>query len=89
MPRASDLPFYRSLLTEIPAASNPLGIKGAGESGTTPAPAAVINAVVDALSICGVRDIAMPATPERVWQALRAQCQTAKQLAVPVPASER
>jgi carbon-monoxide dehydrogenase large subunit len=89
MPRAGDLPFYRCDLVEIPASNNPLGIKGAGESGTTPAPAAVINALVDALSACGVRDIEMPATPERVWQALRAHCQTAKQLAVPVPASER
>ena len=70
LPRASDVPFYRCTLTEIPAASNPLGIKGAGESGTTPAPGAVVNAIVDALSGQGVRDIEMPATPERVWQAL-------------------
>jgi carbon-monoxide dehydrogenase large subunit len=89
MPRASDLPFYRCTLTEIPAASNPLGIKGAGESGTTPAPAAVINAVVDALSRHGVRDIAMPATPECIWRTLQAHCHIAKQLAVPVPASDR
>ena len=51
--------------------SNPLGLRGGGEGGTTPALGAVVNAIVDALAPLGVRDLAMPATPERVWQAIR------------------
>jgi carbon-monoxide dehydrogenase large subunit len=69
LPRADDLPFFQSLLTGAPSSNNPLGMKGAGEVGPIGAPAAVINAVVDAL---GGRDIEMPATPERVWRVLRA-----------------
>ena len=49
----------------------PFGVRSGGEGGTTPALAAVINAIVDALSEYGVRHIEMPATPERVWRALR------------------
>jgi len=51
--------------------TNPLGIKAAGEGATTPAPAAVINAIVDAIAPLGVRDVSMPATPEKVWRAIR------------------
>jgi aerobic carbon-monoxide dehydrogenase large subunit len=51
--------------------TNPLGIKAGGEGGTTPAPAAVIGAIVDALREYGVRDITMPATPMTVWNAIR------------------
>jgi carbon-monoxide dehydrogenase large subunit len=47
-----------------------LGVKGAGEGGTTGAPPAVLNAIVDALAPYGVRDIDMPATPERVWRTM-------------------
>jgi carbon-monoxide dehydrogenase large subunit len=50
---------------------NPLGIKAAGEGATTPAPAAVINAIVDALSGFGIRDITMPATPENIWRSIQ------------------
>ena len=50
---------------------NPLGVKGVGETGAIASPAAVMNAVVDALAVDGVVDIAMPATPERVWRALQ------------------
>jgi carbon-monoxide dehydrogenase large subunit len=71
MPRASDLPFYATELSEVPSSTHPLGIRPAGEGGTVPALAVTINAVVDALSEFGVRHIEMPATPERVWQAIQ------------------
>lgn len=72
MPRARDLPRFTTRLVEnAPTKGNRLGVKGGGEGGTTPAPAALINAVVDALRPLGVTDIAMPATPLRVWQAIR------------------
>jgi aerobic carbon-monoxide dehydrogenase large subunit len=75
MPRASDLPFYATELSEVPSSTHPLGIRPAGEGGTVPALAVVINAIVDALSEFGVRHIEMPATPERVWRAIQeAQC---------------
>ena len=68
LPRAGDLPFFQSELDESqPCTHNPLGAKGCGESGTIAAPAAVINALLDAL---GVADIEMPATPHRIWQAI-------------------
>ena len=70
MPRASDLPFYATELSEVPSTTHPLGIRPAGEGGTVPALAVVINAIVDALSEFGVRHIEMPATPERVWRAI-------------------
>jgi carbon-monoxide dehydrogenase large subunit len=69
LPRASDLPDFEVELVEVPCATNPLGVKGAGEAGTVGSLPAIMNAVVDAL---GGRSIDMPATPERVWQALRA-----------------
>ena len=71
MPRASDLPSYRTELSEIPSNTHPLGIRPAGEGGTVPALAVIINAIVDALSDFGVRHVEMPATPERVWQAIQ------------------
>ena len=71
LPRADDLPPLVAAGDGVPALSNPLGIKGAGECGTTPATAAVINAIVDALADLGVRHLEMPATPERVWRAIR------------------
>jgi carbon-monoxide dehydrogenase large subunit len=71
MPRACDLPFYATALSEVPSSTHPLGIRPAGEGGTVPALAVVINAIVDALSEFGVRHIEMPATPERVWQAIQ------------------
>jgi len=67
LPRADDVPEFASLLTGRPSLNNPLGMKGAGEAGTIGAPAAVVNAVVDAL---GGRDFEMPATPERIWLAM-------------------
>jgi aerobic carbon-monoxide dehydrogenase large subunit len=70
MPRASDLPFFETELSEVPSTTHPLGIRPAGEGGTVPALAVIINAIVDALSEFGVRHVEMPATPERVWQAI-------------------
>ena len=70
LPRADDLPDIQVDLIEVPCASNPLGVKGAGEAGAVGSPPAVINAVVDALSGDGVTHIDMPATPEVVWRAL-------------------
>jgi aerobic carbon-monoxide dehydrogenase large subunit len=70
MPRASDVPFFDLAFNEVPAPSTLLGVKGGGEGGTTAAPPALINAIVDALSEFGVRHMEMPATPERVWRAI-------------------
>ena len=70
MPRAATLPSLVTALSEVPAPTNRLGVRSGGEGGTTPALAAVINAVVDALADFGVRHIEMPATPERVWHAI-------------------
>jgi carbon-monoxide dehydrogenase large subunit len=71
MPRSDNLPSFKTDLMEIPSPSNPLGVRAGGEGGTTPALAAVINAVVDALAEFGVTHIEMPATPERIWRAIR------------------
>ncbi len=70
LPRADDLPDIEVDLLEVPCASNPLGVKGAGEAGAVGSPPAVINAIVDALSVDGVTHIDMPATPEKVWKTL-------------------
>ncbi|MEK7230387.1 MAG: molybdopterin cofactor-binding domain-containing protein, partial [Pseudomonadota bacterium] len=71
LPRADDLPSFR-VATEVTACThNPLGVKGCGEAGAIGSPAAVINAIVDALAPLGVRDIEMPATPQRVWQTIQ------------------
>jgi carbon-monoxide dehydrogenase large subunit len=70
MPRADMLPSFDTEIGERPAPGNPLGVRPGGEGGTTPALAVVINAIVDALSEFGVRHLEMPATPERVWQAI-------------------
>jgi carbon-monoxide dehydrogenase large subunit len=72
LPRADTLPALQTALSEVPSPTNRLGVRSGGEGGTTPALAAVVNAIVDALSEFGVRHIEMPATPERVWRAIRA-----------------
>jgi carbon-monoxide dehydrogenase large subunit len=69
MPRADDVPSYRIGTRVTPCTHNPLGVKGCGEAGAIGSPAALINAITDAL---GVRDVAMPATPETVWRAIHA-----------------
>ena len=71
MPRADIFPALKTALSEVPSPTNRLGVRSGGEGGTTPALAAVINAIVDALSELGVRHIEMPATPERVWRAIQ------------------
>jgi carbon-monoxide dehydrogenase large subunit len=58
-------------MEDFPCATNALGVKGAGEAGAIGAPPALINALVDALAPLGIRHIDMPATPERVWRAIR------------------
>lgn len=72
LPRADDLPSIAVGIHEALSPINVLGVKGAGESGSTGAPPAVINAILDALAGIGVGGLDMPATPERVWQAIRA-----------------
>ena len=71
MPRADDMPGLVVETREVPAKTNPLGIKGCGEAGTIGALPAVMNAVVDALAPLGVRHLDMPATSENVWRAMR------------------
>jgi carbon-monoxide dehydrogenase large subunit len=70
MPRADDLSSIATDSNPVPTKTNPLGVKGAGEAGSVGAMPAVANALVDALSVLGVRHIEMPATPERIWRAI-------------------
>jgi aerobic carbon-monoxide dehydrogenase large subunit len=72
MPRAQDIPPVRDALHVVPATTNPLGVKGAGEAATTAAIAAVMNAIADAVPGGGADRLTMPATPEKVWAACRA-----------------
>jgi carbon-monoxide dehydrogenase large subunit len=79
MPRADMFPEIETHLEEVPSKTNPLGVKGIGESGTIGAPPTVINAILDALKPYGVEQIDMPATPSRVWDAMqKAKSNTAK-----------
>ncbi|MFY0610748.1 MAG: xanthine dehydrogenase family protein molybdopterin-binding subunit [Hyphomicrobiaceae bacterium] len=71
MPRADDLPNFTAEIVEVLSPTNPLGIKAGGEGGTTPALAAVVNAVLDALEPYGVTDIEMPVNSHRIWQAIQ------------------
>jgi carbon-monoxide dehydrogenase large subunit len=71
VPSAADLPDYKVGRTTTLCPNNPLGAKGIGESGSVGAPPAVINAIVDALSEFGVDNIDMPATPEKIWKAMK------------------
>jgi len=73
IPKAHQCPTYVTGFTEVPTLENPLGVKGAGECGTTGSPPAVMNAVLNALHDRGVTDLDMPATPQRVWRALRGE----------------
>jgi carbon-monoxide dehydrogenase large subunit len=72
MPRAGDLSAIDMDSNPVPTRTNPLGVKGAGEAGAVGAMPAVANALVDALSPLGIRHVEMPATPERLWRAMRA-----------------
>jgi carbon-monoxide dehydrogenase large subunit len=72
LPRADDLPHFNvELARGTPCTHNPLGVKGCGEAGAIGSPPAVINAILDALTPLGVTDLDMPATPYRVWEAIR------------------
>jgi carbon-monoxide dehydrogenase large subunit len=71
LPRADMLPSFTTEISEVPSTSHPLGLRGGGEGGTTPALGAVVNAIVDALADLGVDHVELPATSERVWQAIR------------------
>ncbi len=72
LPRAGDVPFFALGRHDVPTPTNPLGVKGAGEAGLTGAPAAIMNAVADALRSAGAAPVDMPATPAKVWDALQA-----------------
>ena len=72
MPRADYLPSFTTDISQVLSPTNRLGVRGAGEGGTTGALGAVVNAVVDALAEFGVTHIEMPVTPERVWRAIHA-----------------
>jgi carbon-monoxide dehydrogenase large subunit len=71
MPHAAQMPNVDCALEEIPCKTNPLGVKGIGESGTIGAPPTIVNALIDALSPLGVDQIDMPATPLRVWETIQ------------------
>ena len=71
VPSAAELPSFELERTESKSPTNPLGVKGVGETGTIASAPAVIGAVIDAVSHLGVKDIQMPATPERVWRAIQ------------------
>ncbi len=82
LPSAMDLPAFVTDRTETPSTTNPLGVKGVGEAGTIASTPAVVNAIADALRPYGVRDVQMPCTPERVWQAIQSRGDSGKQGAV-------
>jgi carbon-monoxide dehydrogenase large subunit len=72
VPRADDLPPFDTTLAELPTSANPLGVKGSGQAGCIAAPQTILGAIVDALAPFGIDHVDMPATPERVWLAIRA-----------------
>jgi len=71
LPSADQLPMFTTEISEVPSTTHPLGMRGGGEGGTTPALGAVANAIADALAPLGVEHVELPATPERVWRAIR------------------
>jgi carbon-monoxide dehydrogenase large subunit len=71
IPSAAELPSFEVDRVVAPSPTNPMGVKGVGETGTIASTAAVMNAVVDALAPLGITDIDMPASPERVWRAIQ------------------
>ena len=72
MPHAADLPLFSTGISEVPSTTHPLGLRGGGEGGISPSLGVIGNAVVDALSGLGVTHVELPATPEKVWRAIRA-----------------
>jgi carbon-monoxide dehydrogenase large subunit len=69
--RADRLPRVTVDFSPVPSTTNPLGAKGVGDGGTLAATPTVMNAILDALAPLGVTDVPMPATPERIWRAMR------------------
>jgi carbon-monoxide dehydrogenase large subunit len=78
MPRADNFPFFTTEISEVPSTTHPLGMRPAGEGGTTPALGVIINAIVDALAEFGVTHMEMPATPERIWRAIHGKPQCSR-----------
>jgi carbon-monoxide dehydrogenase large subunit len=73
LPRADNIPSFEGNLTaEFPSRANRLGVKGSGQAGAIASPATIMNAVMNALAPLGVRLLDMPATPSRIWEAIRA-----------------
>jgi len=72
MPRATDIPYLKTAHHSVPCVTNPLGAKGAGESGVAGSLPSAANAIIDALSVAGIDHLDIPASPERLWQALSA-----------------
>ena len=71
MPRATDLPTFETTISEVPSTTHPLGLRGGGEGGITPALGVIANAIVDGLREFGVTHVDLPATPERIWRAIQ------------------
>jgi aerobic carbon-monoxide dehydrogenase large subunit len=71
IPRAETMPTISIDFSPVPSPTNPLGAKGVGEGGTVASTPTVMNAILDALAPLGITDIPMPATPERIWRAMR------------------
>jgi carbon-monoxide dehydrogenase large subunit len=78
LPSAADVPSFITDRTVSPSTTNPMGVKGVGETGTIAATPAVVNAILDALRPLGVNDIQMPCTPERIWRAISEAPDTSK-----------
>ena len=73
MPRATSVPQIDAHIGETPSPEQPIGVRAGGEGGTTPALAAICNAVVDALSVHGITHLELPMTSSEVWQAIQSR----------------
>jgi carbon-monoxide dehydrogenase large subunit len=71
MPRAIDLPMFKTAISEVPSTTHPLGLRGGGEGGITPVLGVIANAIVNGLSEFGVTHVELPATPQRIWRAVQ------------------
>jgi carbon-monoxide dehydrogenase large subunit len=88
MPSSTTMPFFTTEIVEVLSPTNPLGIKSGSEGATAGAPAAVISGIIDALKEFGLRDIAMPATPLTVWQAIETAKAKLRSKETPAPAAK-
>jgi carbon-monoxide dehydrogenase large subunit len=71
MPRAADLPMFQTAISEVPSTTHPLGLRGGGEGGITPALGVIANAIVDGLREFGVTHVELPATPAGIWRTIQ------------------